>query len=84
MRNLDKSIEAILQRVESFPCLLLKPYYRNSIISYTTYYSVYQQYYPPVAVEIISNRTWHSNARLETYEINNMAFNFLFLDLKCK
>ena len=38
----------------------------------------------PISVDIISNKIRHSNANLETYDINNMAFKWRFVDLKNK
>ena len=45
---------------------------------------VSQQKYPPVAVEIIYNKIWHSNSKLEAYDRNNMEFKYQFVDLQYK
>ena len=74
MINLKKNTEAILQKVERFDRLVLEPYYRNRIIPPTMNYSISQQQYPPVAADLIPIKIWHSNAKLETYDRNNIAF----------
>ena len=38
----------------------------------------------PISVDIISNKIRHSNANLETYDINNMAFKCRLVDLQYK
>ena len=42
---------------------------------------VSQQLYTPVEVDIISNKLWHSNAKLKTYDRNNMKLKCLLVYL---
>ena len=74
MVNPNKNTEAVLQNLEKVARLVLEPQYKNEIISPTINSSVFGNNTPTLAVEIISNKIWHSNAKLETYNRNNMAF----------
>ena len=84
MINLNKNKETILQKVERVARLVLDPKYQNSRICPKMNYLVYQQWYPPVVVNLITNNIWNSCSKLEAYDRNNMAFKFQFVYLHYK